>query len=94
LWIVEEIVFSSYWCRFDVDQYEDIPYGYSDPSILVPKIGQLFEEDVDGYRFYNLYARFTGFGIRMSKNRIRKDTGVKTMQEYCCIRQVCSLNFT
>lgn len=69
-----------------------LPSLLSDPTILVPKIGQTFDEDSDGYAFYNLYARFTGFGIRRSKNRF-KDGGVKSMQEFCCIREVKSLQF-
>lgn len=64
-----------------------LPISLSDPAILLPKIGQTFNEDSDGYAFYNLYSRFTGFGIRRSKNRY-KDGGVKSMQEFCCIREV------
>lgn len=71
-----------------MEESEDIPDSYSDPSVLVPKIGQLFEDELDGHRFYNLYARFNGFGIRRSKSRTLTKTGVKTMQEFCCIRQV------
>ncbi|EAY86052.1 hypothetical protein OsI_07419 [Oryza sativa Indica Group] len=76
--------------RIVVEEVEDsvlLPSLLSDPTILVPKIGQTFDEDPDGYAFYNLYARFTGFGIRRSKNRF-KDGGVKSMQEFCCIREV------
>ncbi|CAO2186983.1 unnamed protein product [Urochloa humidicola] len=58
---------------------------------MEPKMGQLFKEEVDAYRLYNLYARFNGFGIRRSRNRKLKTSGVKTMQEYCCIREVCIL---
>ncbi|XP_066163743.1 protein FAR1-RELATED SEQUENCE 5-like [Oryza sativa Japonica Group] len=75
--------------RIVVEEVEDsvlLPSLLSDPTILVPKIGQTFDEDSDGYAFYNLYARFTGFGIRRSKNRF-KDGGVKSMQEFCCIRE-------
>ncbi|KAF0913239.1 hypothetical protein E2562_020393 [Oryza meyeriana var. granulata] len=75
--------------RIGVEREEgsvQIPISYSDPAILVPKIGQTFEEDSDGYAFYNLYARFYGFEIRRSKVRF-KDSGMKSMQEFCCIRQ-------
>ncbi|XP_052151784.1 protein FAR1-RELATED SEQUENCE 5-like [Oryza glaberrima] len=75
--------------RIVVEGEEDsdlLPISLSDPAILLPKIGQTFNEDSNGYAFYNLYARFTGFGIRRSKNRY-KDGGVKSMQEFCCIRE-------
>ena len=65
-----------------------IPASFYQPSVIVPKLGLLFKEDVDGYAFYNLYARCYGFGIRRSNRRERKG-GVKTMQEFCCVRQVC-----
>ncbi|EEE57086.1 hypothetical protein OsJ_06917 [Oryza sativa Japonica Group] len=75
--------------RIVVEGEEDsdlLPISLSDPAILLPEIGQTFNEDSNGYAFYNLYARFTGFGIRRSKNRY-KDEGVKSMQEFCCIRE-------
>lgn len=51
-------------------------------------MGQLFEDELDGYKFYNLYARYNGFGIRRSRSYTPKTTGIKTVQEFCCIRQV------
>jgi hypothetical protein len=71
------------------DSSEETPDSYEDPSILEPKMGQLFKEDADAFSFYNLYARFNSFGIRMSKCQYLKGTNVKSMQEYCCTRQVC-----
>ena len=64
-----------------------IPSCFYQPSAVVPKLGQLFKEDTDGFAFYNLYARFHGFGIRRHKKRDRNG-GVKSMQEFCCVRQV------
>ncbi|KAM3412349.1 hypothetical protein ACQJBY_003819 [Aegilops geniculata] len=63
-----------------------IPICFYQPSAVVPKLGQLFKEDTDGFAFYNLYARFHGFGIRRHKKRDRNG-GVKSMQEFCCVRQ-------
>lgn len=81
-------------CREVVDEEvadEEIPLEYSDPRIVEPKLGQLFIEESDAYSFYNLYARFHGFGIRRHKKREKKDS-VKTMQEYCCVCQVIILS--
>jgi hypothetical protein len=84
-------LFSSFCSGENDEDLADIPDFYSDPSNLEPKMGQLFKEEIDGYLFYNLYARFKGFGIRRSMCHKNKKSGVKTMQEFCCIREACTL---
>ncbi|XP_040376563.1 protein FAR1-RELATED SEQUENCE 5-like [Oryza brachyantha] len=77
---VEMVVF------YGEEENDQIPISYRDHAILVPTVGQTFEDESDGYAFYNLYARFYGFGTRRSKCRY-KEGGMKSMQEFCCIRQ-------
>ncbi|KAL6598810.1 hypothetical protein ACP70R_046070 [Stipagrostis hirtigluma subsp. patula] len=57
----------------EVDQNAELPEIYSDPKVLVPKVGQPFKTDTDAFNFYNIYSMRKGFGIRLNKNRFNAD---------------------
>ncbi|XP_062188636.1 uncharacterized protein LOC133891935 [Phragmites australis] len=53
----------------EIDQNAEVLENYSDPEIMVPRVGQAFKTDTDAFNFYNMYSIRMGFGIRHNKNR-------------------------
>ena len=52
-----------------------------------PKEGMIFASVDDAFIFYNSYAKYGGFGVRKSSNRIDKKTKEEVFKTYVCHKE-------